>query len=308
MRPSTVPAALRSAGGVATWVALAAATSSSAVSRAVVSGAVVQGLPRVLLLPDLVDDPDACARAAVAHAGQPAQLSHLSALRRWGLPVPSSEPATVVHLLVASHRRRRTEGEPPVRVELHRTRTASPVAWRGGFPVVSLERAVVESWPLLRGSDQRAPALVAVRKRWTTAGRLRTQLERHPRLPGRSTLASLLDALDAGCRSELELWGYESVFTGPRLEHLERQVEVRVGGRAFVLDCFDRAAMLAIELDGRQYHDAPEDRERDLARDALVAELGVLTVRYPHRKLTRDPAGCREQALRLIEVRRRQLG
>ncbi|WP_218974513.1 DUF559 domain-containing protein [Streptomyces sp. NP160] len=118
----------------------------------------------------------------------------------------------------------------------------------------------------------------------------------------------LLDRIDAGCRSELELWGYDRVFSGPQFAELERQVPVRVGGRSHLLDCFDRRALLAVELDGRQHHDSPAQRERDLARDAAVAELGILAVRYAHRRLTTDPRGCREQVLRLAEVRRRQPG
>lgn len=176
------------------------------------------------------------------------------------------------------------------------------------MPAVSLERAVVVSWPLLTGSDQRAPAIVAVRRRTTTAARVREELARHPRLPGRAGLEDLLAKIDAGCRSELELWGYERVFTGQPFADLERQVTVVVDGTAFVLDCSDRRAMLAVELDGRQYHDGPWQRERDLARDAAVAELGILTVRYAHRRLTREPADCREQVLRLVAVRRQQLG
>lgn len=308
VRRSTVPAALRAVGGVATWESLSGATSSSAVSRSVACGGVVQALPRVLVLPELVDDGDARDLAALLHAGPPAQLSHVSALRRWGLPVPPARPDDPVHVVVAAARRRRGEGEHPVRVQVHRTRIGSPGRRRDGVPVVSLERAVVESWPLLTGPDQRAPAIVAVRRRVTTAARLRRELADHPRLPGRAGFEGLLVKIEAGCRSELELWGHDRVFTGPQFAELERQVPVSVGGQSFVLDCFDRRAMLAVELDGRQYHDGPWQRERDLARDAAVAELGILTVRYAHRRLTQEPAVCRDQVLRLVTVRRQQLG
>lgn len=273
------------------------------------SGAVLQALPRVLLLPGMVEDVDARDVAALLHAGPPAQLSHLSALRRWGLPVPSGDVAQTVHVVVAASRRlRMSQGQALVPVEVHRTRTGSPGVRRDGLPVVSLERAVVESWPLLTGSDQRAPAIVAVRRRVTTAARLRQELARHPRLPGRAGLQDLLAKIEAGCRSELELWGHDHVFTGPQFAELERQVPVLVGGQSFVLDCFDRREVLAIELDDRQYRDGPWQRERDLARDAAVAELGILTVRYAHRRLTREPAACRDQVLRLVTVRLQQLG
>jgi hypothetical protein len=149
---------------------------------------------------------------------------------------------------------------------VHRTRHLAATRTREGVPVVTLERAVVESWPLLVDDARRAPAIVAVRRRLTTPARLRQQVADHPRLPGRRALVELLGLLDLGCQSELELWGHQEVFTGPRSAHLRRQVPL------------------------------------------LVAETGTLSLRFAHRRLTSDPEGCREQACRVMQVRRRQLG
>lgn len=300
-----MPALLRAAGGVSTWAALAAATSDSAVNRAVVSGAAVLGLPGVLLLPELADDDSARRSAALAYAGDGALLSHTTALRVHGLPLPAPDP--VVHVVVPHRRQRRTAREHPVAVVVHRSRSRPPSTVRGGAPVVALETAVVQSWPLLWGSDQRAPALVAVRRRLTTATALRAELQRHRVLAQRPALLRLVEAVAAGCRSELELWGYEQVFTGADFTELERQVEVVVDGRLAVLDCYDPRAALAIELDGRQYHDSPRDRERDAERDVLLAGVGIQTVRFSHRRLTRSPEECRREALLTQETRRAQL-
>jgi hypothetical protein len=41
---------------------------------------------------------------------------------------------------------------------IHRTREPVPSTIRGDLPVTRLERSIVDSWPLLAGPDQRAPA------------------------------------------------------------------------------------------------------------------------------------------------------
>lgn len=299
-----MPALLRSAGGVSTWADLAEATSDSAVSRAVASGGAVIGLPGVVLLPDRVTDTEVRRRAALAYAGDGALLSHTTALQVHGLPVPDDP---TVHVVVPHRRQRVTGREHPVPVVVHRSRSRPPSLVRGGDPVVALEAAVVQSWPLLRGSDQRAPAVVAVRRRLTTAAALQVELGRHRFLQQRPTLVRLVASVAAGCRSELELWGYERVFTGADFAELARQVEVVVEGRLVVLDSYDPRAALAIELDGRQYHDSARDRERDTERDALLAGVGIQTVRFPHSRLTRSPDQCRRDALRTQETRRSQL-
>lgn len=81
----------------------------------------------------------------------------------------------------------------------------------------------------------------------------------------------------------------------------------RLGGRTVYLDLVDLEAMLNIELDGRRYHSTAEQRERDIARDVALAQQGFLTLRFSHERLTRDPEGCRRQALAVRAVRLEQL-
>ncbi|MEJ5915259.1 DUF559 domain-containing protein [Pseudokineococcus sp. 1T1Z-3] len=76
---------------------------------------------------------------------------------------------------------------------------------------------------------------------------------------------------------------------------------------AVVADLFGEQTRLVGELDGRRYHDGPQQRERDLTRDARLAELGIQTLRFSHQRLTTDPGGCREQLLRVHAARRRRL-
>ncbi|MEJ5869247.1 DUF559 domain-containing protein [Pseudokineococcus sp. 5B2Z-1] len=294
----------RRRGGVAGRAAVVGATSAEALDWAARAGRLVRALPRTYLLPDELESWPSRCRAATEYAGPGAAVSHLSALRLWGLPVPETGAVDVV---VDHARRPRAGATAPVPVRVHRTRRPRRTWQREGLPVVPLEEAVVASWPLLQQDAQRALALVAVQRRLTTPGRLAAELARHPRLPGRAALCHLVGLLEAGCTSELELWGHQVVFTGARFSTWRWQAPLSVRGRSVVLDLFDDEALLAVELDGRAYHDGPQQRERDLARDALVAEAGVVTLRFPHRRLSIDPEGCREQAWRVSVVRRRQL-
>jgi very-short-patch-repair endonuclease len=85
------------------------------------------------------------------------------------------------------------------------------------------------------------------------------------------------------------------------------KVTLRSGRNVYLDRLFD-AEMLNVELDGAAYHGKPGQRERDLRRDAALATLGYLTVRFSHLRLHRDPAGVVEKLLAILETRRRQFG
>jgi very-short-patch-repair endonuclease len=85
------------------------------------------------------------------------------------------------------------------------------------------------------------------------------------------------------------------VLDVPGVPACRRQHDVRLDrGRAF-LDAAWPEAMLAVELDGAAFHGSAEARERDLRRDAALAALGWLVLRFSYQRLTRDPAGCRRE-------------
>ncbi|HEX3866735.1 MAG TPA: DUF559 domain-containing protein [Gemmatimonadaceae bacterium] len=85
------------------------------------------------------------------------------------------------------------------------------------------------------------------------------------------------------------------------------QRRTAVGNRVFVLDRSFEAELVAVELDGAAYHGAPGQRERDLRRDAALARLGWLTVRYSHPRLHGDAGGVIEELADILARRRKQL-
>ncbi len=274
--------------------------------HAVRTGAVLRMFPRVYVDPARAGEWWTQARAAVRYGGPAAALSHLTALRVWNLPGPHDGAGTSgvpVHVLVpASQRPRGTAG-----VVVHRRRgfhpTGSGVVVRRGIPVCRVEQAAVDSWLLLPRDARRAAVIASVGDRLTTPARLRAAAEANVNVPGRFELLRLVNLLDLGCRSELELWGYERVFTGPDMPRLVRQVRVRVGARSVYLDVYCPRSRVNFELDGAKWHHSTAARERDARRDAELAAMGIMVVRFTHDQLVFTPEVVRAQVRAIVAAR-----
>lgn len=297
-------AAIRARGGICTRDEACGVAAVHVVDDAVRVGALRVAAPAVYALPELPDNTELRRRVALAHHRDGA-LSHTDALDVWGLPgaLDGSVHVTVRgdHSAcladgVKLHRRRYFRDEPGV------------VRVRDGLRVVRIEQAVIDSWPLLPALDQRAPAIIAVRDRRTTGARLLASLAKQPWVPGARQMGELFGLLDSGLHSELEIWGHANVFTDSRLPPSTTQRAVRVGSRRVYLDRAFDDVMLDVELDGAAYHGTPGQRERDLRRDAALARLGWLTVRYSHPRLHAEPAEIVGEVLDIITTRRRQFG
>ncbi|MEW1586923.1 DUF559 domain-containing protein [Micromonospora vinacea] len=244
---------------------------------------------------------DVARRAALAYADGRGALSRLTALDVWGLRrQPPGEPV-YLDLPQGSGLRDR-----PHLVVAHRSGflVAPPqVVTRGGLPAIRLDRTLVDCWPLLPPVDRSSLLIRAVNDRLTTPQRLAAALAEVPRMPDREALSGLLDRLGAGCRSPLEIWGHDHVFTGAGLPTFTRQARLRVGARTMYLDMFAEAERVNIELDGATSHGDPAEREIDLRRDALLASVGILVVRFTHRRLTAEPAQVRQETLAILASR-----
>ncbi|MFE9188407.1 DUF559 domain-containing protein [Micromonospora sp. NPDC007208] len=246
---------------------------------------------------------DVARRAALAYADGRGALSRLTALDVWGLRRQSPGEPVYLDLPQGSGLRDR-----PHLVVAHRAGfvVAPPqVVTRGGLPVTRLDRTLVDCWPLLPPVDRLSLLIRAVNDRLTTPQRLAAASAEVPRLPDRGALCGLLDRLAAGCRSPLEVWGHDHAFTGPGMPTFIRQARMRVGARTIYLDMFAEAERVNIELDGATSHGDSAEREIDLRRDALLATVGILVVRFSHRRLTKDPAQVRQETLAILANRAR---
>ena len=292
---------------VATRQELLEIAPSHVIDHAIRRGELKRVLPRTYMRTSaLISRPDGLLAAALRFVGGQGALSHTTALRLWGLPVGGEDK---VHVTVPDQLQPRPLGV----VVVHRRRGFSVghpnTVVRGGLHVVRLERAVVESWGTLERTDERrAPVIAAVGDRRSTVDRLFAEASSIPNLRGRSKLLGLLDLLRDGCRSELEVWGYLHVFGHPELPDPRRQLQLKLGARTIYLDVAYEAEQVNVELDGARYHFGPVHRERDMRRDAALAKLGWLTIRFSHDRLVTDTDQLRRELLAILVQRRRQLG
>jgi very-short-patch-repair endonuclease len=294
---------LTARGGAASRAELLTVVSRNQLDDEVARGHLLAPFPRAYCRPWDADLWPILERAALASVGNPAALSHLTALGRWTLPAP---PPDGIHVTVPIGRHpigRHPIGSAPGLV-VHRTRVPTRIREVDGLAVVEPATAIVRSWPLCAGLDQRAAAIAAVRRRLVRPSGLAEAAMRAVGMPGRAALLRLCELLDAGSESELELWGYLDVFDHPGLRHAVRQKVVQVQGRYYRLDLAFDEEQVAIELDGYRFHSTREQRERDMQRDAALASIGWLTLRFSHERLHGDVAGCRRDALAALSARR----
>ncbi|WP_238454399.1 DUF559 domain-containing protein [Micromonospora sp. ATA51] len=255
------------------------------------------GLPLLARL-----SPEVAQRAVLAHADGRGALSSLTALDAWGLRgQPPGEP---VHLDVPADSGLRTR--PHLVVHHRRGFTVEPphVVTRRELPVVRLESALVDAWPALPPLDHPAPLIRAVNDRLTTPQRVDAALATVPRLTGWAELRTLLPRLAAGCRSPLEIWGHDHVFTGPDLPAFQRQVRIQARRRSIYLDVYAEPERVDFALDGATTHGDRRQREIDLRRDAPLATLGILVVRFAHRRLVHETDEVRREILAILASRR----
>lgn len=264
------------------------------------SGGLVAVFPRTYARPWDIDDVAVRLRAAVLSVGGEVALSHVTALALRGLPAGDDAR---VH--VTAYNPRHPRGVVGQLV-VHRTRLPLDAGLVDGLPAVSCEAAVLNSWPLLTGADQRAPLLEAHRRRVISVRRLAGLAESAWWLAQVASLRDVVSMILAGCESELELWGYSNVFDVPGLDDAIRQRVVHVGGQSYRLDMAYEAEMLAVELDGRAFHASPAQWERDIRRDLALATAGWQTIRFSHARLTSDVAGCRRDVLAVRSARRQR--
>ncbi|MER7458653.1 DUF559 domain-containing protein [Micromonospora sp. NPDC126480] len=246
-------------------------------------------------------------RAALVWARGHGALSGLTGLDVWGLRrQPDDEPVHLDVPMTSGLRSRRHLVVHHRRSFLAESSAASrPYAvTRRGLQVTRVEATLVESWPLLPPDERHGPVIRAVNEWLTTPERLRAVLASRPRMPGRTGLRILIGRLADGCRSPLEIWGHDNVFTGPGMPEFRRQARMRVGGRTMYLDLYAERERVDVELDGATTHGDRRQREVDLRRDALLATAGILTVRFSHRRLVHEPDEVRRETLAILNSRR----
>jgi hypothetical protein len=293
--------------GVARRADVAAASSTSTVGRWLASGRLLLVAPGVVALPDHAVGWIDRARAATLYADAP--LSHVSALTAAGLVRRTAGP---LHVTVGLERCLRDAPD----VVVHRSGRRLATIRCEGLEVVEPSRSLVDAWswawsPVRNGRAAverpmvRQAVIEAVRTRVVRGAAVRRESDRRPRHAGRAGLVALLELVEGGCQSELEVFGVQHVLPGPpTVPACVQQHRVALpDGRIAELDAAWLEARVAEELDGAAFHGSPEARERDLRRDSALATVGWVVLRFSYQRLVGDPAGCRREIEAVVRRR-----
>ena len=258
-------------GGCATAAQLVGLVSPGALKAAMQRGEVERLARGVYGLPSLGAD----RLAAIAYDGV---VSYTSAATAWGLPllVRPEKP----HVTVPAHRRPRP-GRP---AELH---WAAVSHEERDARLTGLLRTVLDCSRLLPFGEALAVADAAL-----ATGRLaKEELEAAAeamRGPGRPNAVRV--AATAITRSESFLESMlRSLLIGAGIEDFEPQVVVYAGGIRVRVDLGHRAARIALEAEGYEFHGSPGAFAADCRRyDDLVA-AGWLVLRFTYQQVIGDP-------------------
>lgn len=124
-----------------------------------------------------------------------------------------------------------------------------------------------------------------------------------PRLRHRRALLAALESAADGAESHAEATALRKIFVGREFEGLMPQHWLIARGQRVRLDLYHPASRTAIEIDGMAFHGAVDRRVADMRRDARLASVGVMTLRFPARDVLTNGRWCRAVAAEAIASR-----
>jgi len=241
--------------------------------------------------------PDAHLLAALLACGPTSFLSHRTAAAVWGLrPLALRQ----LEMTIPGPKAKRRPG-----ITVHRTRAVPhrhEVRTKAGLRVSSVARLLVEL--ASRETEQELERLLvaANRSNLLQIDRLQAALERHRRRPGIGKLVRVSAAYRPrpDRKSELERAFDRLLALNPDIPEPERNVAFD----KWELDCYWPAHGVALELDGRAYHDALANMESDRLKDAKLLAAGVRPMRVTDRRFAADPQGALDDLRSILGMRR----
>lgn len=217
-----------------------------------------------------------CAAVLATLPEDSAAISHTSALRLLGLPLPPHCPTHVVITRRPPAPANRLRGDTSVHVAGYDGRDVVEVA---GVPVLSGARLVADSCAVLEPDSALAVADAALRAGWVSADALRTEVARRRGRPGARMFAAVVERADPLAENWFESasrwWLLEAGLPRPRLQVRFTDGTGRVRARVDMLFAEHRTVG---EADGAGKYATPgelfaEKRREDWLRDEHCAEV-----------------------------------
>ncbi len=295
--PDRLTAQLARDAAPRTYAALTARASRSTVDRAVAGGKLVRLLPNQYCLAEHAESWTMRARAAARWAGPGAAVAGLAAMAVFGYtPCPISE----IDLVVPWGQSQR---KSPDWLKVRRlTVPARTAVWSPRTAVLLPSFALALAYASIPESQRASFVHGAVRAGLVDASSLLDALNALPRVTGRAELLRRVGHIGKGAESYLEERGMARVFRGGAFADLTYQHRLRVRGNAYRLDAVHLPTRTIFELDGGG-HGEPDQRQKDVTRDGILATMGYLTTRFTFEDVTKRADWCRELAREVIELR-----
>jgi hypothetical protein len=170
-----------------------------------------------------------------------------------------------------------------------------------GLRVASVPRILVDQ--SARETPQELLRLIteAVRKGVLNFASMEEALNRHARRPGIKTLKDVYERYRPGPdrKSQLEHSFDTYAATDPRIPPYEKNVHMA----PYEFDCYWPTEGVLLELDGRPYHRALQDRDNDNAKDIWIQRHRLNGLRVSDFRWEHDRAGAIDDLLGLLELR-----
>ena len=277
---------LRRAPRAFTWQAIESRWSRPALRAAVRSGAITRVLPGLYAATEHAVSTLTRSHAATAWVGSGSVVIGAAAASAWGLCEPPRIITVTAPLTMSRH--------TPQWLKLKRlTELPSSALWHG-CPVATPAWAIVTSYGHLRRDQADELVYRAVRRGLVTPPELSELITSLRAVKHRRSLEATIAATAAGSESFLETVGLTTVFTSKDFGGFIRQHQLVTRSVKFRLDMYEPLTRTAVELDGDEHHDGTENRLRDVRRDAILASVGILTLRLTYRDLTTRAPWCRD--------------
>jgi hypothetical protein len=236
--------------------------------------------------------------AAVLAGGRGALLSHQSAAWLWGISTKGPHP---IEVTTAGWRRAR----PPLRLHEARSLTGDDRAVRGGIPVTSLPRTLLDNASTISPRRLRRFLERAEELRIFDLRPLESTLDRSRGHPGVGPLRRAL-----------------ALYRPPRFtrSEFERRFLIAVEAAGLPdpvsgfnvagceLDVYWPEERLAVELDVFETHGTRAAFERDRERQEDLMLAGIEVTRVTNLRFEREPTAVLERIARLLERRRNVAG
>jgi hypothetical protein len=233
--------------------------------------------------------------AALLSCGPTSFLSHRTAAALHGLRAVN---VRAIEITLAA-------GRTYVRAGLQVHRTAREPA-RGELRSVghlrysSVPRLLIELAPRETPTELRRLLTEAVHRRLLNLDAIEEALARHARRPGLARLKAALRAYRPrpDRKSELER-GFDAwLLEHPEIPEPSRNVYID----GWEIDCWWPEQRVVLELDGRDYHTAVQEMERDRLKDTKLQIRGIKPMRVTGERWDLDRAGVRSDLLALLQL------